>query len=202
MKQQTAQSLNSILYADLPTKIKVNNKVYDINYDYRTVIRIILALEDNSLYNNEKAYIMVKLLYKEDVPMEDFEEACEKASRFIDMNQKFDENNKAPKRIYSFTKDASYIFTGINSTHHIDLLETPNLHWWKFMALFMDMGTENTFSELVYYRKRKNEGKLTKEEKAKYKEIKDLLELEPEETEETIKLQEMKNQFLKEFNKQ
>ena len=62
------------------------------------------------------------------------------------------------------------------------------------MALFMDMGTECTFNELIYYRKRKIEGKLTKEEKKKYREIKDLVSLE-----ETKKINTAKQKFLDEL---
>lgn len=190
----------NILTDDLPTKIKVNNNIYDINYDYRTAIKILTAFEDNDLLDNEKLFIMLKLLYKNDIPEEDLEEACKKACKFLDLGQEKKENTKKESRIYSFKKDCNYIFSGITHTHNIDLEKEPNLHWWKFMALFMDMDTECTFNELVYYRKRKAEGKLTKEEMEQYKKLKDILELEPIETEETLKLKKAKEKFLKELN--
>lgn len=191
-------SFNELLYKELPTKIKVNEKIYDINYDYRTILKIMMALEDKNLYNSEKAYIMVKLLYKEEIPDEDMEEAIKKAILFIDLGKEETHEETTPNRIYSFTKDGNYILTGINSTHHIDILETPNMHWWKFMALFMDMNTECFFSELVYYRKRKLEGKLTKEEKQQYKKIKDLVDLN-QDTEEIQKQKEAKKKFFEEL---
>lgn len=192
-------SFNEMLYNDLPTKLKVNDKIYDINYDYRTVLRIMLALEDNNLYNEEKAYIMLKLLYKEDIPEEDVEEAIKKAILFIDLGKENTNESNNQSRIYSFTQDGNYILTGINSTHHIDISEHPNMHWWKFMALFMDMNTECFFSELVYYRKRKQEGKLTKEEKQQYNKIKDLIELN-QNTNEIQKQKEARKKFFEEFH--
>lgn len=197
--QKIAQSLNDILIADLPTKIRVNDKIYDINYDYRTIIRILTAFEDSNLYDVEKVRIMIKLLYRDNISNGDMEEACKKASLFIDLGQRMPE--KTIKRIYSFSKDANYIFSGINQTHHIDLSLNPDLHWWKFMALFMDMGTDCFFSNLVYFRKRRNEGKLTKEEKNEYKKIKDLIELDEIPTEEIIKRAEAKNKFLQELER-
>lgn len=197
--QEIAQSLNDILIADLPTKIRVNDKIYDINYDYRSIIKIITAFEDPNLYDVEKVKIMVNLLYRDNIPNENLEEACKKASLFIDLGQKI--TKRTTKRIYSFSKDANYIFSGINQTHHIDLSLNPNLHWWKFMALFMDMGTDCFFSNLVYFRKRRNEGKLTKEEKKEYKKIKDLIELDEIPTEELIRRTEAKNKFLQELEK-
>lgn len=195
-----AQSLNDILFNDLPTKIQVNQKEYEINYDYRTILKILMALEDVNLYEEEKVGIMLSLLYKDDIPEEDIKDACKKASLFIDCGQ-FHEKGKSNQRIYSFSKDGNYILTGINSTHSIDLSEKTNLHWWKFMALFMDMNTECFFSELVYYRKRKLEGKLTKEEKQQYKKIKELVDLEQEDSEEIKAMKEAKEKFLEEMNR-
>jgi len=185
----------SILTAPLPTKIKVNNKIIDINYDYRTIINILLAFEDEELTYSEKAYIMLNNLYKEEISDEDIEEAISQALKFIDCGEE-PKNNKPHTRIYSFTKDANYIFTGINSTHHIDIDEKSNLHWWKFMSFFMDMSPDCMFGEIVYYRKRKADGKLTKEEKKHYDEIKDLVSLE-----EVHHQSKARKEFFKEFHK-
>ena len=189
----------NILSDKLPTKIKVNNNIYDINYDYRTIINILLSFEDTELTKDEQMYIMLKNLYKQDVPENDIEEALKKGIKFIDGG--FVEENKAnEKRIYSFKKDGNYIFSGINQTHHIDLTEKTNLHWWVFLSLFMDMSADCTFGELVYYRKRKNENKLTKEEKEQYRKIKKLVDLDEKDNESIQARKDFFNKF-KELNK-
>ena len=190
----------NLLIDNLPTKIQVNDRIYDINYDYKTIINILMAFEDKELTEQEKIYVMLKNLYKEEIAEEYIEEACQQAIKFIDLG-KYDDNQdvKKEKRIYSFKKDGNYIFTGINSTHNIDLSKYPDLHWWKFMAMFMDMDNECFFSELVYYRKRKLEGKLTKEEKKKYKEIKNLVEIDEDEINKSKEQSQAKKQFLEEF---
>lgn len=186
----------NILTDKLPTKIKVNEHIYEINYDYRTIIKILLAFEDEDLTNEEKIYVMIKNIYKKDIPDEDMEEAINKAIKFIDCGQEYNDTKKSSPRIYSFKKDANYIFSGINSTHHIDLDEKFDLHWWKFISFFMDMSSECMFGELVYYRKRKLEGKLTDEEKKQYEKIRDLVELEP-----VKKNSEARRKFFEEFHK-
>ncbi len=183
----------NLLTDDLPTKILIKDKTFAINYDYRTVIKIILAFEDSELTINEKTYIMLKLLYKKEIPDDCLEEAVRKAVKFIDLGKNI-KDDKPVQRVFSYQKDGNYIFSGINQTHHIDLETMPNLHWWKFMALFMDMGTECTFNELIYYRKRKIEGKLTTEEKKKYREIEDLVSLD-----EVKKISTAKQKFLNEL---
>ena len=62
----------------------------------------------------------------------------------------------------------------------------------------MDMKSECMFGEITYYRTRLNEGKLTKEEKAQYKKIKSLIDLDDN----TIhKKSEARKEFFMEFNK-
>ena len=73
----------NILTSSLPTKIMVNDNIYDINYDYRTVINILLAFEDSELTQEEKVFIMIENLYKTEIPQEDIEEAISKAIKFI-----------------------------------------------------------------------------------------------------------------------
>lgn len=177
-----------------PTKIKVNNKIYDINYDFRTVIRCIEACEDEELTLYEKQYIIIKNIYKEDIPDEDYEQAYLQACKFIDLGNQYDFQTSSKERTYSFTKDGNYIFSGINSTHKIDIDEKENLHWWKFMALFMDMDNECFFSELVYFRRRKAEGKLSKSEKKQYNELKNIIDLDKK-----AKMSKEKEKFLKEL---
>ena len=188
--------MNNILTAPLPKRIKISNEIYDINYDYRTIINILLAFEDEDLTKEEQLYIMVKNLYKKEIPEKDMKEACEKAIKFIDCGVEEKDIKPSSSRIYSFKKDANYIFTGINSTHQIDIEEKSDLHWWKFMSLFMDMSPDCMFGELIYYRKRKQEGKLTKEEKQNYEKIKDIVELDY-----VKKPSEARRKFFEQYNK-
>lgn len=186
----------NVLTDKLPTKIKVNENIYNINYDYKTIIKILMAFEDNELTYNEQLHILISNLYKEQPLNEDMLEAIKKGIKFIDGGtENVEETTK--KRIYSFKKDGNYIFSGINQTHHIDLSDKVNLHWWVFLSLFMDMSSDCTFGELVYYRKRKNEGKLTKEEKANYNKIKKLVELD----ESNAKVSNEKSEFLNTWKK-
>lgn len=61
----------------------------------------------------------------------------------------------------------------------------------------MDMSSDCTFGELVYYRKRKNENKLTKEEKEQYKKIKQLVDLDYKDEKSTT----ARKEFFKEYKK-
>ncbi len=188
----------NVLTQKLPTKIKVNENIYDINYDYKTILNIILAFEDEDLLYEEQLYVLIHALYKQEIPQEDIEEAIIKGIKFIDCGEERKEEKIVKKpRVYSFSKDGNYIFSGINQTHHIDIEEKETLHWWKFMSFFMDMSTDCMFGELMYYRMRKQEGKLTEEEKKNYKKIKDIVELESAKKIES----KARKEFFEEFHK-
>ena len=109
------------------------------------------------------------------------------------MGEENENNEENVKRLYSFSKDDSYIYTGIRQSHNIDLNSIEYLHWWNFVYLFLDIGQDCMFNQLVYYRKRKNEGKLTKDEKKVYISMRKILDLDYEEDDE-------ENEFMRQLN--
>ncbi|HBF68655.1 MAG TPA: hypothetical protein DDW20_05005 [Firmicutes bacterium] len=171
----------NVLTDKFPTKIKVNNKVLKINSDFRNCIKIIEAFEDDDLFDEEKYLILIRRLYIDEVKEEDLEQAIIKGIKFLDLGEENENNEENVKRLYSFSKDDSYIYTGIRQSHNIDLNSIEYLHWWNFVYLFLDIGQDCMFNQLVYYRKRKNEGKLTKDEKKVYISMRKILDLDYEE---------------------
>lgn len=168
-----------------PTKIRVDNIDYEINTDYRNCLKIILAFEDEELTLEEQYYIMINLLYKE-VP-NNMEIAIEKAILFLNCGEKHDDISDFKKRVYSFNKDAKYIYSAVNQTHNIDLESIEYLHWWKFVFLFMDVNKDCTFSYITSLRNKKNKGKLDKYDKKVWIEMREIVDLDysPEDEEES-----------------
>lgn len=171
----------NVLTDKFPTKINVNNKILSINSDFRNCIKIIEAFEDDDLLDDEKYLILIKRLYVDEIEDEDLQEAIIKGIKFLDLGEENEDSEENVKRLYSFTKDDNYIYTGIRQSHNIDLNSIEYLHWWNFVYLFLDIGQDCMFNQLVYYRKRKNEGKLTKEERKVYISMRKILDLDYEE---------------------
>lgn len=184
----------NVLTDKFPTKIKVNNKVLRINSDFRNCIKIIEAFEDDDLFDEEKYLILIRRLYIDEVKEEDLEQAIIKGIKFLDLGEENDDNAENVKRLYSFSKDDSYIYTGIRQSHNIDLNSIEYLHWWNFVYLFLDIGQDCMFNQLVYYRKRKNEGKLTKDEKKVYMSMRKILDLDYSEDDEE------ESEFMRQLN--
>lgn len=164
----------NLLVDALPETVTVSHTEYKCRSDFRTCIRIMLAFEDNALTNQEKQIIMLRNLYIE-MPL-DMQEAITRANWFLNGGKENSDDDPGP-RVFSFAKDAGLIYAAFRQTHGIDLT-TDNLHWWQFLALFMDLGSDTTFCNLVALRKRIKTGKATKEERQASREMGEMFELE------------------------
>lgn len=155
----------NILTEALPEAIEIDGQEYPINSDFRTCLRIIMAFEDEELTGYEKQLVMLQLLYK-NIP-ENIQVATTQGVKFLDGGEvKVEEEGLEPQpRLYSFSKDSGFIFSAFMQTHGIDLTSTENLHWWKFLALFLDLGQDTTFCNLTSLRKKIKTGTATKEER-------------------------------------
>ena len=99
---------------DLPTSLIIGEVAYQIRYDWRAVLDILIACADPELDNASKAECIIKIFYPnwEEIPEYLLAEACEKACEFIDCGQK-DDGKPKPKMI-DWEHDASIIVPEIN----------------------------------------------------------------------------------------
>ena len=170
----------NILTDSLPDAVMVDGVVYPVNTSFKVCLRIMAACEDNELTNGEKATVMLRLLYGENIPA-NTEEALRMASKFLDGGDQERGKGKAEAanegRLYSFVHDASYIFSAFKQSHDIDLEQEEQLHWWKFLTLFFDLNPDCFFHRLINLRRNLYRGKLTKEERELYLSIKHIVDL-------------------------
>lgn len=185
--------MRNILIDDLPAAIEIGGREYPIQAGFRSCLRTILAFEDDSLAPLEKQAILIDNLYLE--KPDDFELAFEAGLQFLNGGSNQDGNDSSPLRLYSFAQDADYIFSAFQQTHGIDL-EQAELHWWKFLALFMDLGSDTAFCNLVGFRKRIKTGTASKEELRAYREMRDVVDL-PEIDTRTLEEREQEEEFLR-----
>jgi hypothetical protein len=148
--------------------------------DFRTCLRIILAFEDPELADVEKRMVLIENLYPE--PPDDLERAVELGIWFLDggeeeQNKEDQEQEQEEGKLYSFSKDAPFIFSAFRQTHGIDLETVEDLHWWKFLYLFMDLGEETFFVRLISLRSRLVDGTASKEERKAARKMEKLLEV-------------------------
>jgi hypothetical protein len=168
--------MTNILYDPLPDAVEIDGEAVPLNTDFRDGLRVILAFEDPDLTTVEQQAILLDNLYSE--PITNVQQALEQGIRFLNGGDEINEDEAPPNyRLYSFRQDHRYIFAAFRQTHGVDLECIEYLHWWKFLALFMDLGADTTFCGLVSLRKRVKTGKATKAERRLYQEMRSVTEI-------------------------
>lgn len=189
----------SLLTAPLPESIQIDNKIYNINTDFGSALKILIAFENPNLSLIEKQWILLKGLYKSDIPL-DLQRANRAAIKFLDgkdmkssfLETKIDSSSLTNDEFYSqeqgiksdenmplfsFEQDAPMIVSAMMSTYGINLTIERDLHWWVFLALFADLSDNCLFSYIVDIRRRKRIGKLNPQERKWYTQNKNLVDL-------------------------
>jgi hypothetical protein len=168
----------NILFDALPKTVTISGREIAVRFDFRPSLQTLTAFEDDSLTQNEKAQILLFNLYPE-IPA-DTSAALERAQWFLNGGDSSPTahaaRDKGEPRAYSFVKDARFIYAAFRQTHGIDL-QTAQLHWWEFLALFWDLGQDTTFCQLAALRKRVKTGKASKEERRAAQEMGDVFTL-------------------------
>lgn len=159
--------MNSFLIEQFPDAIEIDGEVYAVNTDFRVGLQIMADFENPDFDQDEKAYLMLNRLYidlPDDRDESFYQKAAGKAVKFLNAGDEAERDTEGKPRLYSFIKDARLIYSAFSQTHAVDL-QTADMHWWRFLALFMDLGADTAFNSMVNLRKRYHDGKLTDEEK-------------------------------------
>lgn len=136
--------------------------VYPIHTDFREWIRFEGLLNDGDVPENLKLFIALRLIFGDNVP-----EDIIAAKQFITWfyrggsplpykednadDGEADEPTLESRRVYDLEYDSEYIFAAFMELYHIDLTETPYMHWWKFRALFKGLH-DCKMTEIMGYR--------------------------------------------------
>lgn len=141
---------------ELPHSLNIGGKDYEIREDFRPVLDILSAFEDEELTEAEKIQAMIEILYPEIPPEKYLGEAAEKALWFIDCGI---EQEDTPKpRTMNWTKDASVIFPAVNKIAGFEVRSDHVIHWWTFYGWFMEI-EDGLFSQVLSVRQKIAKGK-------------------------------------------
>lgn len=167
---------------EFPTSLNVGGVDYEIRTDYRAVLDLLTALNDPELTDEDEqmtAYMQSQVILQimfpqfDDIPTENWQEALNKASEFIDMG--IVDDRKKPKTM-DWEQDAPILIPAINKVLNCEIRAQKYMHWWTFLGAYMEIG-ESLFSSIVNIRQKKAKGKkLEKWELDFYKENKSLID--------------------------
>lgn len=145
---------------DLPISVEINGKSHAIRNkcDYRVVLDVICALNDNELTEEEKAKCALVIFYEDTSQIDDFEMAIKEMFRIINGGQVEEQSNDNRPRLMDWEHDFSQLAPPISRVLGYDV-RTPDkyTHWYSFLGGYMEIG-ECTFSTIVSIRSKKAKG--------------------------------------------
>lgn len=177
---------------ELPTTVWGNGHEYRIRTDYRVVLDLLTALSDKEMHGDtdeETKIIHAELIRQimfedcDNILSDDLEEALQAVSDFIDMGLEKGDDKKHP-RLMDWEQDATLIIPAVNRVVGREIRADKYMHWWTFLAAYLEIG-ECTFSSILNIRQKRAKGKkLEKWEQEYIRENKNLVLLRDKLTEE------------------
>lgn len=99
-------------------------------------------MNDPELDEQAKAVVMLQILFEDwqSIPSECWDEACQKASEFIDCGQLDDNPNHPKPRLMDWEQDGDMIVPAVNKVAGKEIRAVPYMHWWTFLATLWNLG--------------------------------------------------------------
>ena len=172
---------------DLPTAVEIDGKEYTITNkcDYRMVLDVICALNDNELSEEDKIRTALYIFYDDIRECTDMEKAIKEMYKIIAYGDEEDNTSNHKPRLMDWEHDFPQIAPPISRILGYDV-RTPEkyTHWYTFLGGYMEIG-ECTFNTVVSIRSKRSKGKkLETWEQEFYKENKKMVDLPQNLTEE------------------
>lgn len=161
----------------LPTSLTINNTEYEIRTDYRNILTIISAFNDEELRDAEKTLICLVRLYTDfySIPESDYKEAYEAAVDFIECQMKSD---KPSPKVIDWEKDEQLMFAAVNKVAGKEIRSETYIHWWTFIGYFQSIDRESIWGYVLTIRQKKaKRKKLDKAENDFYNANKSMIDI-------------------------
>lgn len=165
---------------DLPIAVEINEKSHPIRNkcDYRVVLDVICALNDNELTDEEKIKCALFIFYEHISEIDDFDTSIKEMFRIINGGEEQEESAEQKPQLMDWEHDFQQLAPPISRVLGYDV-RTPEkyTHWYSFLGGYMEIG-ECTFSTIVSIRSKRAKGKkLDKWEEEYLREHRKMVEL-------------------------
>lgn len=171
---------------DLPISVEIGGKKYAITNkcDYRMVLDVICALNDNELDDEQKIRTALYIFYEDISKCSDIEKAVKEMFKIISYGEEDDGKNENNSKLMDWEHDFPILVAPINRVLNCEIRSVDYLHWWTLLSAYYEIG-ECTFQNVVSIRSKRAKGKkLEKWEQEFYLENKKMVDLPKNLTEE------------------
>ena len=124
------------MFLNNPEYVKVGDKKYKINTDFRVAIECNNIAQDDSIGNVERAVAIIYKLFGDEGldNSQDWNKLLELAIKYLTLNKDTSSIDKDTEIDMDFNEDMDYIEASFMSDYGIDLT-TEKMHFWKFYTL-------------------------------------------------------------------
>ncbi len=171
---------------NLPISVEIDGKEYKLTNkcDYRMVLDVICALNDNDYDDNGKIWNALWVFYEEIIPNCHIEQAVKEMYKIIAYGEEDDGQGENKPKLMDWEHDFKVLVAPVNRVLGYEIRSVDYLHWYTFLSAYYEIG-ECQFQTIVSIRSKRAKGKkLDHWEKEFYRENKKMVDLPQNLTEE------------------
>lgn len=121
-----------------PTKVKIKDRIYPINTDFRIAIECNQIALDTKISDYERSLAIIYKLYGDKglENVNDYADLLELAKKYLSCGKEIPKENEREKHEpdMDYIQDMDYIKASFMSDYRIDL-DNTQMHWWTFYNL-------------------------------------------------------------------
>ena len=171
---------------DLPSTVTISGIEYPIRTDFRTILEILVMLDDPDLSDADKTEALLRMFYvrSEASPERnrppDTEAALQAFTDFVDPRHSQKGERKKQSPLIDWQQDFDLMVAPINHILGFECRAVDYLHRRTFLAAYMEIPPESVFARVLRIREKLRTGKkLEKYERTWYNKNRDLVHLKP-----------------------
>lgn len=146
---------------DLPKSVEIDDKIFKIrnDCDYRVVLDVISALNDDELDDYNKIKCALFIFYENMEDITDFKVAVDEMMKIINCGEEVDSKEPEKPRTMDWEHDFNNIAPPISRVLGYSVRDSKNYtHWYDFIGAYMEIG-DCYFAQIISYRSKRLKGK-------------------------------------------
>ena len=165
---------------NLPIAVDIDGKEYAIRNkcDYRVVLDVISALNDEELEMEYRIECALFIFYEDLTGLKDVQTAIMEMMKIINLGEETTEEEQHKPRLMDWEHDFPQLAPPISRVLGYSVRDANHYtHWWDFIGAYMEIG-ECTFANIISIRNKRMKGKKLEDwEREFYRENKKMVDL-------------------------
>lgn len=137
------------LYERLPSRIEYNEKIYELNTSYVTVLAVFDLLQDDEISPEMRIKTALDILIKGD-----HETSIDLLVLILNLFKIDNTSKKNDEPVLDLEQDWALIISAFQQAYKIDLTIERNIHYLRFMALIKGIPKDTRLAEIMEIRAR------------------------------------------------